>query len=87
MKPIAGNAFIWVSLITKLGGSFTPEQISLGNHIVPIELIHILSIECHPQTNGICERFHKTNLNEFYQVTSSKKIYDSLEMLQKDIYE
>ena len=22
----------------------------------------------HPQTNGICERFHKTILNEFYQV-------------------
>jgi transposase InsO family protein len=22
-----------------------------------------------PQTNGICERFHKTILNEFYQVT------------------
>ena len=22
----------------------------------------------HPQTNGICERFHKTVLNEFYQV-------------------
>ncbi|WP_409041619.1 hypothetical protein [Mannheimia haemolytica] len=22
----------------------------------------------HPQTNGICERFHKTILQEFYQV-------------------
>ncbi len=22
-----------------------------------------------PQTNGICERFHKTILNEFYQIT------------------
>jgi hypothetical protein len=26
-----------------------------------------------PQTNGICERFHKTILNEFYQVTFRKK--------------
>lgn len=30
-----------------------------------------------PQTNGICERFHKTILNEFYQITFRKKIYDS----------
>ena len=28
-----------------------------------------------PQTNGICERFHKTILQEFYQVTFRKKIY------------
>ncbi|MCG9722175.1 IS481 family transposase [Shewanella sp. Isolate7] len=39
----------------------------------------------HPQTNGICERFHKTILNEFYQVTFRKKLYYSLEMLQKDL--
>jgi len=30
-----------------------------------------------PQTNGICERFHKTVLQEFYQVTFRKKIYDT----------
>ena len=28
-----------------------------------------------PQTNGICERFHKTILNEFYQVTFREKLY------------
>ena len=38
-----------------------------------------------PQTNGICERFHKTILNEFYQVTFRKKLYASLEELQKDL--
>lgn len=40
-----------------------------------------------PQTNGICERFHKTILNEFYQVTFRKKLYDNLETLQKDLDE
>lgn len=40
-----------------------------------------------PQTNGICERFHKTILNEFYQVTFRKKLYSSLEELQKDLDE
>lgn len=28
----------------------------------------------HPQTNGICERFHKTILQEFYQVAFRKRI-------------
>lgn len=38
-----------------------------------------------PQTNGICERFHKTILEEFYQVAFRKKIYDNLEELQQDL--
>jgi len=39
----------------------------------------------HPQTNGICERFHKTMLNEFYRVMFRKKIYQTLEELQADL--
>jgi transposase InsO family protein len=38
-----------------------------------------------PQTNGICERFHKTVLEEFYQVELRKKIYKSMEELQEDL--
>jgi transposase InsO family protein len=38
-----------------------------------------------PQTNGICERFHKTVLQEFYQVTFRKKIYQDIESLQIDL--
>lgn len=38
-----------------------------------------------PQTNGICERFHKTILNEFYQIAFRKKVYSSLEDLQNDL--
>jgi transposase InsO family protein len=38
-----------------------------------------------PQTNGICERFHKTILEEFYQVAFRKKIYKSLHELQLDL--
>lgn len=37
-----------------------------------------------PQTNGICECFHKTILQEFYQVTFRKKLYDNIDELQKD---
>ena len=32
----------------------------------------------HPQTNGICERFHKTIQNEFYATAFRRKIYNSL---------
>jgi transposase InsO family protein len=38
-----------------------------------------------PQTNGICERFHKTVLNEFYRVAFRKKIYKTLNELQTDL--
>jgi len=40
-----------------------------------------------PQTNGICERFHKTILQEFYQITFRKKLFSTLEELQKDLDE
>ncbi len=38
-----------------------------------------------PPTNGICERFHKTVLDEFYRVTFRKKLYTSIEQLQADL--
>jgi transposase InsO family protein len=41
----------------------------------------------HPQTNGIVERFHKTILTEFYQVTFRKKVYSTLDQLQADLDE
>jgi len=49
------------------------------------EIEHTKTKARHPQTNGICERFHKTILNEFYQVTFRKKLYKSLEELQTDL--
>ena len=38
-----------------------------------------------PQTNGICERFHRTMQEEFYAIAFRKKMYQSLEDLQEDI--
>lgn len=38
-----------------------------------------------PQTNGICERFHRTMQEEFYAIAFRKKLYDSLEEMQQDI--
>jgi len=39
----------------------------------------------HPQTNGICERFHKTLQDEFYSTAFLKTLYTSLEQLQTDL--
>jgi transposase InsO family protein len=39
----------------------------------------------HPQTNGICERFHRTMKQEFFDIAFRKKIYASLEELQVDV--
>lgn len=38
-----------------------------------------------PQTNGICERFHRTMQEEFYSIAFRKKVYETLEALQEDV--
>lgn len=38
-----------------------------------------------PQTNGICERFHRTMQDECYNIIFRKKIYTSLAELQLDV--
>ena len=51
------------------------------------EIDHTKTRAYRPQSNGICESFHKTVLNEFYRVVFRKKIYASVEELQKDLDE
>lgn len=38
-----------------------------------------------PQTNGICERFHRTIQDEFYAIAFRKKLYTSIDEMQKDL--
>jgi len=38
-----------------------------------------------PQTNGICERFHRTMQEEFYAIAFRKKIYKTIEEIQQDL--
>jgi transposase InsO family protein len=49
------------------------------------DIEHTRTKAASPQTNGICERFHKTILQEFYQVTFRKKIYGGIDELQSDL--
>ncbi len=64
------------------------KAITKDQHALAInDIDHTRTKAMSPQTNGICERFHKTILNEFYQVTFRKKLYGSIEELQKDLDE
>ena len=38
-----------------------------------------------PQSNGICERFHRTIQDEFYAIVFRKKLYSSIEEMQNDL--
>jgi len=38
-----------------------------------------------PQSNGICERLHRTMQDEFYAIAFRKKLYESIEALQADL--
>jgi transposase InsO family protein len=39
----------------------------------------------HPQSNGNCERMHRTMQEEFYAIIFRKKLYQELESLQADL--
>lgn len=54
-------------------------------YLATADIDHTTTKAKSPQTNGICERFHKTILQEFYQVVFRKKIYRELPELQRDL--
>ena len=62
-----------------------PERHEYELYLAVENIDHTRTKTRHPQTNGICERFHKTMLNEFYRVAFRKKIYRTLAELQADL--
>jgi len=68
---------------TEYKGSREHHEYELYLSIEDIE--HSFTKAKSPQTNGICERFHKTIQQEFYAVAFRKKIYTSIEELQNDL--
>ena len=64
-----------------------PERHEYELYLATEDIDHTRTKAKSPQTNGICERFHKTVLNEFYRVAFRKKLYRSIEELQADLDE
>jgi len=61
------------------------EQHDYQLYLAMTDIEHTRTKAASPQTNGICERFHKTILQEFYQVAFRKRIYQSIDELQADL--
>lgn len=76
-----------IRMLTDRGTEFCGkvEQHDYELYLALNEIEHTKTKARHPQTNGICERFHKTILNEFYQIAFRKKVYTTLDDLQKDL--
>ena len=62
-----------------------PEDHAYQLYLAVEDIDHSRTKANHPQTNGICERFHKTLQDECYSLLFRKKLYYSLEELQVDL--
>ena len=62
-----------------------PERHEYELYLAVEDIDHTRTKTKSPQTNGICERFHKTLLDEFYRIAFRKKIYRTIEELQADL--
>ena len=76
-----------IRILTDRGTEYCgkPESHDYQLYLALNDIEHTKTKVRHPQTNGICERFHKTILQEFYQVAFRRKIYLSIEELQVDL--
>ena len=63
----------------------SPERHEYELYLAVEDIDHTRTKTKSPQTNGICERFHRTVLDEFYRVAFRKKIYRTVEELQADL--
>jgi len=74
-------------ILTDRGTEFCgkPERHEYELYLAIEDIDHTRTKARSPQTNGICERFHKTLLDEFYRIAFRKKLYRSIAELQKDL--
>jgi transposase InsO family protein len=62
-----------------------PEHHEYELYLAVEDIEHTRTKVKRPQTNGICERFHRTVLDEFYRVAFRRKLYASIAELQADL--
>ncbi len=74
-------------VLTDRGGEYcgAPDRHPYELYLAVEDIDHTRTRARSPQTNGICERFNKTLLNEFYRIAFRKRIYQTLDELQRDL--
>jgi transposase InsO family protein len=74
-------------MLTDRGSEYcgNPERHEYELYLAVEDIDHTRTKTKSPQTNGICERFYKIVLNEFYRIAFRKKVYRSIDELQADL--
>jgi transposase InsO family protein len=82
-----GQGVKLLRVLTDRGSEYcgNPERHEYELYLAIEDIDHSRTKTKSPQTNGICERFHKTVLNEFYRIAFRKKVYHSINELQVDL--
>tara|TARA_R110002096_G_C14499508_1_gene715270 strand:+ start:146 stop:1144 length:999 start_codon:yes stop_codon:yes gene_type:complete len=81
------NGIDLIRILTDRGTEFCgrPERHDYQLFLAVNDIEHTKTKAYSPQTNGICERFHRTVKEEFYEIAFRKKVYSELEVLQADL--
>ena len=87
LPAFAEQGMSLIRILTDRGTEYCgkPETHDYQLYLALNDIEHTKTKAFHPQTNGICERFHKTILDEFYRVTFRRKLYTTLDELQTDL--
>ena len=82
-----GQGVKLLRVLTDRGSEYcgNPEKHEYELYLAIEDIDHSRTKTKSPQTNGICERFHQTVLNEFYRIAFRKKVYHSVNELQVDL--
>jgi len=81
------NGIDLLRVLTDRGTEFCgrPERHDYQLFLAVNDIEHTRTKAYSPQTNGICERFHRTVKEEFYEIAFRKKVYSELTVLQADL--
>lgn len=81
------NGIDLLRILTDRGTEFCgrPERHDYQLYLAVNDIEHTRTKAYSPQTNGICERFHRTVKEEFYEIAFRKKVYSELTDLQADL--
>lgn len=84
---LEGEGVGLLRVLTDRGTEFCgrPERHDYQLFLAVNDIDHTRTKAYSPQTNGICERFHRTVKEEFYEIAFRKKLYSKLDDLQADL--